>query len=116
MYFLQMIRILIAEQVHAGGSMWFLRFIVAAVLAVFIPLSSFALGGKEPTQKALSALIQEAKNDGAKVMFVQPQFPASAARTVAQAIGGIVVEIDALAPDWLDNMARIGATLRRAVP
>ncbi len=72
-------------------------------------------GGKEPTQKALAALIEEAKNDGAKVIFVQPQFPASAARTVAQAIGGTVVEIDALAPDWMDNIRRIGAALGRAV-
>lgn len=72
-------------------------------------------GGKEPTQKALATLIQEAKADGAKVIFVQPQFPASAARTVAAAIGGVVVEIDALAPDWLANIARIGAALRRAI-
>lgn len=72
-------------------------------------------GGKEPTQKALAALIQEAKADGARVIFVQPQFPASAARTVAQAIGGVVVEIDGLAPDWLANIARIGAALRQAV-
>ncbi len=71
-------------------------------------------GGKEPTQKALAALIEGAQADGAKVIFVQPQFPASAARTVAQAIGGVVVEIDALAPDWLDNIRRIGAALGRA--
>lgn len=72
-------------------------------------------GGKEPTQKALAALIEEATADGARVIFVQPQFPASAARTVAQAIGGVVVEIDALAPDWLENIRRIGAALRQAV-
>lgn len=71
-------------------------------------------GGKEPTQKALAALIEEAQDDGAQVIFVQPQFPASAARTVAQAIGGVVVEIDALAPDWLDNIKRIGVVLGQA--
>ena len=72
-------------------------------------------GGKEPTQKALATLIQEARADGAQVIFVQPQFPASAARTVAQAIGGAVVEIDALAPDWMDNIKRMGTALRKAV-
>jgi len=72
-------------------------------------------GGKEPTQKELTALIRNARADGARVIFVQPQFPASAARTVASAIGGVVVEIDALAPDWLDNIGRIGAALSRAV-
>lgn len=71
-------------------------------------------GGKEPTQKNLSALIAEARADGAKIIFVQPQFPASAAKTVAAAIGGVVVEIDALAPDWLDNIRRIGEALKGA--
>jgi len=71
-------------------------------------------GGKEPTQKNLAGLIAEARADGANIIFVQPQFPASAAKTVAQAIGGVVVEIDALAPDWLDNIKRIGAALARA--
>lgn len=71
-------------------------------------------GGKEPTQKELTALIRNARADGARVIFVQPQFPASAARAVAAAIGGVVVEIDALAPDWMDNIGRIGAALARA--
>lgn len=68
-------------------------------------------GGKEPTPKALSELIARAKEDGAKVIFVQPQFSKSAAKTVAEAIGGNVAEIDALAPDWMDNIKRIGAAL-----
>jgi len=63
----------------------------------------------------LAALIAEAKADGAKVIFVQPQFPVNAAKTVARAIGGVVVEIDALAPDWLANIGRIGDALSRAI-
>jgi len=73
------------------------------------------LGGKEPTQKALAQLIEEARKDGAKVIFVQAQFSASAARTVASAIGGVVETIDPLAPDWLPNLGRIGAALRSAI-
>jgi zinc transport system substrate-binding protein len=72
------------------------------------------LGGKEPTQKALAQLIAQAKRDGAKVIFVQAQFPAGAAKTVATAIGGAVETIDPLAPDWLENLGRIGAALRKA--
>jgi zinc transport system substrate-binding protein len=72
------------------------------------------LGGKEPTQKALAELIDEAKEDGAKVIFVQAQFPGSAAKTVAKAIGGVVETIDPLAPDWLANLKRMGAALRKA--
>jgi zinc transport system substrate-binding protein len=71
-------------------------------------------GGKEPTQKQLTALIREAKADGAKVIFVQAQFPASAAKTVADAIGGVVVPMDDLAPDWLDNLQRLGKAIENA--
>jgi zinc transport system substrate-binding protein len=72
------------------------------------------LGGKEPTQKALADLVAEAKRDGAKVIFVQAQFPSNAAKTVAKAIGGVVETIDPLAPDWLPNLRRIGAALGKA--
>ena len=71
-------------------------------------------GGKEPTQKALAGLIEEARADGAKVIFVQVQFPTSAAQTVARAIGGVVVPIDPLAPDWLDHIKRIGTGLTKS--
>jgi zinc transport system substrate-binding protein len=71
-------------------------------------------GGKEPTQKQLAALIAEAKSDGARVIFVQAQFPAAAAKTVADAIGGAVVPIDDLAPDWLDNLKRLAEAIRHA--
>ena len=70
-------------------------------------------GGKEPTQKALAALIAAARDDGAKLIFVQAQFPTSAAKAVADAIGASVVPIDPLARDWLDNLRRIGDELAR---
>jgi zinc transport system substrate-binding protein len=72
-------------------------------------------GGKEPTQKTLTVLIEEARADDAKVIFVQAQFPTSAAQTVATAIGGVVVSIDPLAPDWMENIKRIGAALTKAI-
>jgi len=72
-------------------------------------------GGKEPTQRALSDLIKQAKAGDARVVFVQKQFPTEAARTVASSIGGSVVEIDPLAPDWLDNIAVMGAALKKSL-
>lgn len=71
-------------------------------------------GGKEPTQKNLAALIERARRENARVIFVQPQFSKSAARTVAGAIGGVVVEIDDLAPDWLANLKKMGDALKAA--
>lgn len=72
------------------------------------------VGGKEPTQQILVELIAEAREHGAKVIFVQPQFSKTAAKTVADAIGGSVVEINALDADWLENLKRVGAALKAA--
>jgi len=73
------------------------------------------VGGKEPTQKTLAALIQRAKADGARLIFVQKQFSLAAARTVASAIGGKVVEIDPLARQWLANIRIMGAAIASAI-
>ena len=60
--------------------------------------------GKEPSLKSLHRLIISARRSGAKVIFVQPQFPTAAANAVAEAIGGRVVPIDPLSADYLHNL------------
>lgn len=72
-------------------------------------------GGKEPTQKALATLIEEARKDGARTIFVQAQFPSNAAKSVASAIGGSVIEIDPLAEDWGNNLKIMAEALRSSV-
>lgn len=74
------------------------------------------LGGKEPTQKELTALVELAKKEKAKVIFVQMQFSQSAARAVASAVGAAVVPIDPLAADWLANLSRLGEAMYKALP
>jgi zinc transport system substrate-binding protein len=72
------------------------------------------VGGKEPTQKDLAQLIKQAQKDKVKVVFVQKQFSKTAASAVASAIGGKVVEIDPLAPDWLNNITVIGNAIAQS--
>ncbi len=72
-------------------------------------------GGKEPTARVLSSIISEAIEDGIKTVFVQEQFPTSAAESVADAIGGSVVALDPLAYDWLENVLRMGDALRNSL-
>lgn len=72
-------------------------------------------GGKEPTAKALSLLIEEARKDKVPALFVQAQFPVSAAKSVAQAVGAQVLPLDPLAYDWIANIRLIGDTLRQAL-
>ena len=72
------------------------------------------LGGKEPTQKALASLVNLAKEEKARAIFVQKQFSVNAAKAVAKAIGGVVVEIDPLAERWLENIKAMGSALAKA--
>ena len=71
--------------------------------------------GKEPTARTLSYLIEQAKKEGIKVVFVQRQFSKKSAETVANAINGKVIQIDPLAGDYLDNMRRIARAFAGAL-
>jgi len=71
--------------------------------------------GKEPGARQLSKLIDRAKKDRIKVMFVQPQFSARSAEAVAKAIGGVVVPIDPLARDYLANLDKIAAAVEQGL-
>ncbi|PVV11531.1 MAG: ABC transporter substrate-binding protein [gamma proteobacterium symbiont of Ctena orbiculata] len=71
--------------------------------------------GKSPGARTLAALIEQAKQEKIKVVFVQPQFDKRQARQVAQAIGGIVVPVDPLAADYADNLRRVGQQFSQAL-
>ena len=72
-------------------------------------------GGKSPTPRQLGALIEKAKAQHVKIIFVQPQFDQHRAQTVAKAIGGSVVRIDPLAKDVLRNLADIAAQIKQGL-
>jgi zinc transport system substrate-binding protein len=71
--------------------------------------------GKKPGPKQLAVLIQTARKDGIKVVFVEPQFSQKAARTIADAIGGTVTPVDPLAEDWTRGMGAIARALHDAL-
>jgi zinc transport system substrate-binding protein len=71
--------------------------------------------GKEPGARSLAALIDQAKRERIKVVFVQPQFDKRAATQVARAIGGVVVAVDPLAADYVPNLRHVGRELVRAL-
>ncbi|MDR1787778.1 MAG: zinc ABC transporter substrate-binding protein [Treponema sp.] len=68
-------------------------------------------GGKEPGPRALYRLMTQARGEGVKTLFVQAQFPAAPARTLAEALGGAVIPLDPLAEDWLANIRLMGEAL-----
>jgi len=71
--------------------------------------------GKEPGARALATLIDRAKREKVKVVFVQPQFDKRQARQVAQAIGGAVIAVDPLAEDYVDNLRNVAREFARAL-
>jgi len=72
-------------------------------------------GGTAPSARHLTGLIQSARQNDVKILFVQPQFSKKSAQTVAQAIGGTVVSLDPLAEDYFANMNSIALTLENAL-
>jgi len=71
--------------------------------------------GKAPGPGQLRAFIGLAKKEGAKAIFVQPQFSMKTARVIARAIGARVIPADPLAQDWAENLKRVAKALREAL-
>ncbi|WP_241086899.1 metal ABC transporter solute-binding protein, Zn/Mn family [Candidatus Vondammii sp. HM_W22] len=76
-----------------------------------IPIES---EGKEPGAMTLGRLIDQAKNEGIQVIFVQQQFSQRQAKALAQAIDGRVVAIDSLAEDYPANLRRVADAIAGA--
>lgn len=68
---------------------------------------SIEVEGKEPSAQDMQKLIDKAKEKGIKVIFVQKGFSTASAQTIAEQIGGEVVEVDPLAKDYIDNLDRV---------
>lgn len=62
--------------------------------------------GKNPKPARLRTLIEQAKDAGIRVIFVQPQFSTKSAQLVAREIGGRVIFADPLAEDWYENLRK----------
>lgn len=51
---------------------------------------------REPTPQELRELIKTMKNEGIRVIFVEPQFNQKIAQVLAQEVGGTIIELDPL--------------------
>jgi len=71
--------------------------------------------GKEPKAAYMSRLINEARAEGIKVVFVSPEFDSRGAETIAREIGGRVVIIDPLAEGYLENMKAVASAFEEAL-
>lgn len=72
--------------------------------------------GKEPSEIELTRLAREARELGARAIFVQPQITGRSARSIAAAVGAKVVTIDPLAEDVVENLRRVAELLVATAP
>lgn len=73
------------------------------------------VGGQEPSAQELAQLIELARAENIKVIFAQPEFSTQDAQTIATEIGGEVLLISPLAPDWLSNMRQVASTFAKVL-
>ncbi len=71
-------------------------------------------GGRPPGPKQLRALVEKAKAEGIKTVFVQPEFDPHSAEAVAKEIGGKVVPMNGLAKDVLEDLEDIAGKVKTA--
>ena len=76
---------------------------------------SVEIEGKSPTPRQLVSLMQKARADRVKIIFLQPRFNQQAAEAIAQSLGGAVMPMDDLAYDVVANLNNIASTVGDAL-
>ncbi|MBN1929338.1 MAG: zinc ABC transporter substrate-binding protein [Chlorobiaceae bacterium] len=71
--------------------------------------------GKSLTPRQMERVIEEARREGIRVVFVSPQFSAAQAEAIARDIGGSTVTVDPLAFDYVRNLRQVTAALARSL-
>ncbi len=66
--------------------------------------------GKTLTPRQMQRVIDQAKANNIKVVFVSPQFSRSQAETIAKEIGGVTRSVDPLSADYQENLRRATKT------
>lgn len=68
-------------------------------------------GGKEPTSQGLKDLIDVARRESIRAVFLQRQFSTHSAETIASEIGARLERLDPLAEDWSKNMVSMARAI-----
>lgn len=65
---------------------------------------SLESGGKEPTPQRMRELIDLAKKENIKVMYIQGELDREHARVFAEEVGGKIIQVRPLDPAWAENL------------
>jgi len=67
--------------------------------------------GKSPGARQLHEIIETARAQEVRVIFVQPQFSTAGAEAIAREIGAVVTYADPLPPDYIVELRRVARTI-----
>ncbi len=73
------------------------------------------VSGQEPSARQLAEIIDTAREEDIKVIFVQPAFSPANVNAIAQEINAEVAMADPLARDWLANLEKVAAAFAQAL-
>lgn len=68
---------------------------------------SLEMGGKEPTPRQMSKVVDLAKDENIKVIYIQDEFDKENARVFAEEIAGEIIQLHPLDVAWIDNLKEI---------
>jgi zinc transport system substrate-binding protein len=71
--------------------------------------------GKEPKAADLKRLIEHARERQIKALFIQPQYSATSAKVIAEALGAQIVSADPMAQDWENNLRDVAEQFKAAM-
>ena len=71
--------------------------------------------GKEPGPKETARILDFCKKHQIRVIFVQPQFSARSAQTIASEMGAQVVPLNPLAADWKTNIMKAAEAFKKGL-
>ncbi len=71
--------------------------------------------GKEPSPAHMKELVDQAKQENIKVIFIQSQFNTENARAIADEIEGSVIAVDPLSEDWHNNLIEMTDKMAKAM-
>jgi zinc transport system substrate-binding protein len=69
-------------------------------------------GGKEPSPAHLTTLLETARQEGIKTIYIQSEYDKELAGTFAKEMGGKVVQIQPLNPAWSENLISIARAMK----
>ncbi len=72
-------------------------------------------GGREPSARELTDLIQRMRGDSIKVIFMQPEFSGTVVNTLQNALNCSVVRMDPLARDYIRNLVKMAENISQAL-